>query len=137
MQSLLSFASEDLVGINSKFNASSKIHFKGGFHLCYPCYTMSYSYSNPYAQPQAQSSRPFTTSSSSEPCQILFGGLPPDSSEHDLKVCPILAAHGTVLTVIGTTHKSNVGAFEPWTICQGTVLGRRETTRNGIGPSRE
>jgi hypothetical protein len=46
---------------------------------------MSYSYSNPYAQ--AQSSRtPITTAATSQHCQILFGGLPTDASEQDLKV---------------------------------------------------
>jgi hypothetical protein len=61
--------------------------------------TMSYSYSNPYAQPQAQQSQPrsaFTTTSTSEPCQILFGGLPTDASENDLRVsqlfCKMLEA---------------------------------------------
>jgi hypothetical protein len=50
--------------------------------------TMSYSYSNPYAQPQAQQSQPrsaFTSTSTSEPCQILFGGLPTDATENDLR----------------------------------------------------
>jgi hypothetical protein len=61
--------------------------------------TMSYSYSNPYAQPQAQQSQQrsaFTTTSTSEPCQILFGGLPTDATENDLRVsclyCELLEA---------------------------------------------
>ena len=83
---------------------------------------MSYSYSNPYAQPQTQShSRPsFTTTSTSEPCQILFGGLPTDASENDLRVSRSEYVWNGAED-IGITRQSDVGTLAPFLLCQRTV----------------